>query len=278
MNQLEVKNLSTHFFGEEITKAVDGVSFNIKKEEIFGLVGESGSGKSVTSMSILNLLKKPGKIVNGEIFLDGVNLLELTQEEMRSYRGKKISMIFQDPMTALNPVMKIGKQIDEIFLTHTNLSKEEVKAKTIELLEKVKIPEAKDRYNSYPYELSGGLRQRVIIAIAIALEPQLIIADEPTTALDVTIQKEIIELLLELKKELSSSILFISHDLALVSKIADRIGVMFAGKIVEIGDAKELVKNPQHKYTKALLECLPQFAKKGERLFSIDKEFKESLR
>jgi len=273
-NQLEVKNLSTYFYTDEIIKAVDDVSFDIKECEIFGLVGESGSGKSVTSMSILNLVKEPGKIISGEIILSNQNLLELKDEEMRKLRGKEISMIFQDPMTALNPVMKIGKQIDEIFKEHTNLSKKEIKDRSINLLKEVKIPEAEDRYNSYPFELSGGLRQRVVIAMAIALKPKLIIADEPTTALDVTIQKEIIDLLLDLKREIKSSILFISHDLALVSKIADRIGVMYNGKLVETGDSTELVKNPKHQYTKALLACLPQFTKKGEKLFSIDKEFK----
>ena len=265
---LEVKNLEVKFFlKNKIIHAVNKVNFKVNRGEIVSFVGESGCGKSVTALSILRLIKPPGKIVNGKILFNGKDLLKLKEQEIRKIRGKDISIIFQDPMTSLNPVFKVGEQIREVITTHyPYISKKESKQMVIELLEKLKIP--KERYNSYPFELSGGMRQRIMIAMAIILKPSLIIADEPTTALDISVQREIIDLLLKLKEELNLSIIFITHDLRIVNYISDRVYIMYAGKIIEEGNKDEIFRNPLHPYTQALLNSIPKIGG-NRRLYSI---------
>ncbi|MDA3856544.1 MAG: ABC transporter ATP-binding protein [Candidatus Woesearchaeota archaeon] len=268
----EIKNLKTHFKTEAgIAKAVDGVSFNIYKGEILGLVGESGSGKSVTSLSINRLIPMPpGEIVSGEIIYKGVDLLKLSYKEMRKYRGKDIAMIFQEPMTSLNPVFKIGMQLNEIVLQHFDVSKQEARQRSIKMLEKVSIPDAEQRMDEYPHQFSGGMRQRVMIAMALLNNPALLIADEPTTALDVTIQAQILDLILELnKKREGSATLLITHDLAVIAEMCDRVIVMYGGKHQEIADVYELFKNPLHPYTLGLMNSIPRTDKKIERLDAI---------
>lgn len=268
---LTVSHLKTYFKSNDgrIIKAVDGVSFFIKKGEVFSIVGESGCGKTVTIHSILGLINQKKAFVDGEVLFNGENLLKKDVKSLSKMRGSKISMIFQDPMTSLNPVLTIGDQLVETFLVHTKTGYSEAFEKCVNLLEMVKIPNARERMNSFPFEMSGGQRQRVMIAMALALEPELLIADEPTTALDVTVQREIMELLISLKKEYGLSILFISHDLGVVSHISNRMAVMYAGRIVEAGDTSEILNNPMHPYTIGLLNSLPSFAKKGERLVNI---------
>ncbi len=264
---LNVKNLKTHFFKDgEVYRAVDGVSFVVYQGETVGLVGESGCGKSMLALSILGLVESPGKIVDGIITFKGRNLLTSSSREMEAVRGSEIAMIFQEPMTSLNPVMSCGKQIEEAILTHTSLTKSDARVKAEELLKMVKIPDPKQRYKSYPHELSGGMRQRVMIAMALANQPELLIADEPTTALDVTIQEEIVDLLSELQSTLRMSVLFISHDINLVGKISDRIMVMYAGQIVEEGPTDTILSHPQHPYTKALMGCIPSLELTVEKL------------
>ena len=269
---IEIKDLHTHFYTEAGTaKAVDGVSFDIYKGEVLGIVGESGSGKSVTSLSINRLIPNPpGKIVSGEIIYNGVNLLDLSYEEMRDYRGKDISMIFQEPMTSLNPVLKISVQMNEVLMRHLGLSFEEATKKSVDMLRAVGIPDPEDRINEYPHQFSGGMRQRVMIAMSLLCNPSLLIADEPTTALDVTIQAQILDLMISLKeKREGAAILLITHDLAVIAETCDRVIVMYGGKVQEIATVEELFKNPLHPYTKALMDSIPKMDQKVERLNAL---------
>ena len=256
---LKVHNLHVWFRKKKQTiPAVNGVSFSIAQDDTLGLVGESGSGKTITALSILGLVPPPGEIIKGEILFLGQNLLFLPPKRWQQLRGKEISIIFQDPMTSLNPVFTIGEQIAEVFTHHFEYSAKEAKIKAIELLKKVGIPAAESRLNTYPHQLSGGLRQRVMIAMALAAQPKLLIADEPTTALDVTVQAQILELMLNLKRQMGMSILFISHDLTVVAQVVRRIAVMYAGKITEMANTEELFKNPLHPYTQGLLNAIPR--------------------
>jgi oligopeptide/dipeptide ABC transporter ATP-binding protein len=255
---LDVKGLKTYFFTDDgIVKAVDGVSFAIRHGEVLGLVGESGCGKSVASLSIFLLIDKPGKVVGGEIIFKGEDLLKKTEEQMRKIRGSEIAMIFQEPMTSLNPVFTIGNQISEAILLHQDIGEEEAKKRTIELLRMVGIPEPARRFDQYPHELSGGMRQRVMIAMAISCNPDLLISDEATTALDVTIQAQILELMKDLQKKIGMAILFITHDLALVAEMANDIAVTYTGKIVEYSDSRTIFKKPKHPYTYGLIRSVP---------------------
>ncbi len=266
-NLIEVKNLSISFKTEEGTvSAVKNISFSIEKGKTLGLVGESGSGKSVTSLAIMRLIPEPPGKIEGEILIDGKNLLKFSDYDMREVRGNRISMIFQEPMTSLNPVFTIGDQICETILLHQNLSRKQALEKAKDLLKQVGIPSPDERVNAYPHQLSGGQRQRVMIAMAIACEPDLLIADEPTTALDVTIQKQILELLSQLQKKYHMSILFITHDLGVIADIADQVMVMYRGEIVESNTAKEIFLAPKHPYTKGLLACRPSLEHNPKRL------------
>lgn len=268
---LEVKNLKTHFQTFMGTvKAVDGVDFYLDKGKLLGIVGESGGGKSVTGFSLIRLIESPGKIVNGEVLFYGDDLLKKTEKEIEKIRGKEISMIFQDPMTSLNPLFTIQEQMEEVLKLHSNLNEKERFAKCVELLRSVGISNPEDRLKSYPHELSGGMRQRVIIAISIALNPKLIIADEPTTALDVTIQAQILKLLKKLVAENKNSLILITHDLAVVSEMTDEIIVMYCGKIVEQGQTSEVINNSYHPYTRGLLDSIPRFGEDKLRLDTID--------
>jgi len=327
-NLLEIRNLKTNFYTEEgIVKAVDGVSFDMYKDEVLGLVGETGCGKSVTALSILRLVRAPGKIVEGSIKFDGVNLLELSESQMREYRGNDITMIFQDPLNSLNPVIQIGKQIGEVFLLHqeeeikefqsqrllerkkkkqelrdlraelkmkntllTEEERKELKAKikklatlvpkrltlreiamekSEEIIKEVGIADAKGILKRYPHELSGGMRQRVMISMALSCNPQLLIADEPTTALDVTIQAQILDLMKILKTKFKTSILMITHDLGIIAELCDRVAVMYSGNIVEYATAVDLFNNPRHPYTKGLINAIPSIEKKNQQLQTI---------
>jgi len=269
---IEINNLKTYFETEAgIAKAVDGVSFDIFKGEVLGIVGESGSGKSVTSLSINRLIPNPpGKIVGGDILYKGTNLLNLTFEEMRTLRGKEIAMIFQEPMTSLNPVTKIKVQMNEVLIKHEGLSEENATKRSIEMLDSVGISDAHTRINEYPHQFSGGMRQRVMIAMALQCNPALLIADEPTTALDVTIQAQILDLMMSLKeKRDDAAILLITHDLAVIAETCDRVIVMYGGKIQEIAHINELFENPLHPYTKALMSSIPKLNKKEKRLKAL---------
>ena len=269
---IEVKNLKTYFHTEAgIAKAVDDVSFDIYEGEVLGIVGESGSGKSVTSLSINRLIPNPpGEIVGGEIFYNNIDLLNISFDEMRSLRGKEIAMIFQEPMTSLNPVTKIKVQMNEVLMKHEGLDKISATNKSIEMLEAVGIPNPKKRINEYPHQFSGGMRQRVMIAMALQCNPALLIADEPTTALDVTIQAQILDLMMSLKeKRQNAAILLITHDLAVIAETCDRVIVMYGGKIQEIADIYELFSNPLHPYTKALMQSIPKLNKKEKRLKAL---------
>jgi oligopeptide/dipeptide ABC transporter ATP-binding protein len=267
---LELRDLRTHFFTEDgVVRAVDGVSFAVGRGRTLGVVGESGCGKSVTALSILRLVAPPGRIVSGRILLEGNDLTALSEEEMRRIRGNRISMIFQEPMTSLNPVFTVGNQIVEAVLIHQRVSKAEARARTIEMLRKVKIPAAETRVDEYPHQMSGGMRQRVMIAMALACGPQLLIADEPTTALDVTIQAQIMELLAELQREMKMSILLITHNLGLVAEVTDAIAVMYASKIVEQASTRELFASPLHPYTHGLLTSIPRLGQSKERKLSV---------
>jgi len=259
---LDIKNLRTHFHTDTgIVKAVDDASFEIYKGETLGLVGESGCGKTVASLSIMGLLPATAK-VSGEICFNGKNLASLSDKEMMHYRGNKISMIFQEPMTSLNPVFTIGDQIMEPLMLHKKMDKKSAYQKAIDLLKLVQIPNPEERVNEYPHTLSGGMRQRAMIAMALSCDPDLLIADEPTTALDVTIQEQILYLMSELKHKVNASILFITHDLGVIAQVTDRVAVMYAGKIVEYGDKIPIFENPKHPYTQGLLAALPQAGKK----------------
>lgn len=268
---LEVNGLKTYFYTEEgIVPAVDGVSFSINKGETLGIVGESGCGKSITALSIMQLLQTPpGKITGGEILFEGANLLQKKEREMERIRGNEISMIFQEPMTSLNPVSTCGYQIAEVIRLHQKLERKQAMEKAVDMLRLVGIPDPQKRSNEYPHQMSGGMRQRVMIAIALACKPKLLIADEPTTALDVTIQAQILELIKDLKNDMGMSIMMITHDLGVVAGIADKVAVMYAGKIVEQGNVISLFKNPQHPYTKGLLASIPKLNQKKEKLHVI---------
>ena len=256
---LEVQNLKTFFFtGDGVVKAVDGVGFEVFPGEILGLVGESGCGKSVTSFSILQLVDQPGKIIEGKIFFEGRNLLELNESEMTRMRGDRISMIFQQPQSSLNPVFSVGSQIAEVFHIHDKkISKQEAWEKSIELIKLVGIADAESKAKAYPHELSGGQAQRIMIAMALALEPRLLIADEPTTALDVTIQAQILDLILGLRDKLDTSVILITHDLGLIAETADRVAVMYAGRIIEQAEVIPLFQEPLHPYAKGLIASVP---------------------
>ncbi|MEK5040822.1 ABC transporter ATP-binding protein [Sporosarcina sp. FSL K6-3457] len=268
---VEVKNLelSFHTFAGEV-KAIQGVNFEVFKGETLAIVGESGSGKSVTTKSIMRLLPKSStEYKNGEILFDGKDLLKISEREMQKVRGKDISMIFQDPMTSLNPTMTIGKQIMEPLFKHQKLSKAEAWKKSVELLGLVGMPQPEMRMKQYPHQFSGGQRQRIVIAVALACNPKLLIADEPTTALDVTIQAQILELMKDLQKKIDTSIIFITHDLGVVANVADRVAVMYGGRIVEVGTVDEIFYNPQHPYTWGLLSSMPSLDATEEKLYAI---------
>ncbi|SHK11891.1 ABC transporter ATP-binding protein [Paramaledivibacter caminithermalis] len=270
---LSVKDLRTYFYTHDgLVPAVDGISFNIKKGETLCVVGESGCGKSVTAMSILKLVPTPpGKYVSGEILFKGEDLLKKSHEEMRMIRGNDIAMIFQEPMTSLNPVFTVGNQICETVMLHQQLNKKEAMEVAVEMLRKVGIPLPEKRVREYPHQLSGGMRQRVMIAMALSCNPILLIADEPTTALDVTIQAQILDLMRKMKEETGSSIMFITHDLGVVAEMADRVVVMYAGKIVEQGSAEEIFNDPRHPYTNGLLKSIPRLqGKRKEDLHVIE--------
>jgi len=264
---LEVKNLKTYFYTEDgVVKAVDGVDFVVYPGEVLGLVGESGCGKSVTLLSVLRLISKPGKVVEGEVLFAGEDLLKFSETEMTHVRGNRISMIFQQPQTALNPVFKVADQIAEVLSVHQFMGKEEGCKRAIELLKMVGIPEAERRAQSFPHELSGGMAQRVMIAMALACMPELLIADEPTTALDVTIQAQIIDLMRDLRNKVNAAIVLITHDLGVVADMAERVAVMYAGRIVEQADVKPLFAKPMHPYTQGLMGSIPVLGKLKKRL------------
>ena len=271
MSLLEVRDLKTSFFtpsGE--VKAVDGVSFNLDAGKVLGIVGESGSGKSVTAYSIMQILTKPGRIIGGSIKLGGKELVGCTEEEMRTVRGNKISIIFQDPMTSLNPVFTIGNQLMEAIILHTKRNKEQAHARAVEMLQLVGINEPSKRMDQYSFELSGGMRQRVMIAMALSCEPDILIADEPTTALDVTIQAQILELMGKLQKQLGMAIIMITHDLGVIASMCDEVIVMYAGRVAERGTADQIFYNPKHEYTKGLLRSIPNIENDDkERLIPI---------
>jgi oligopeptide/dipeptide ABC transporter ATP-binding protein len=272
---LEVNNLRTYFPTRRgLVRAVDGVSFYLDRGELLGLVGESGCGKSMTALSVMRLIAPPGKIVEGEILFDGQDLLKLSDAEMRQMRGDDIAMIFQDPMTSLNPVFTVGEQIGEALRLHRKLSRKEAKRAAIEAMREVAIPDPARRIDDYPHQLSGGMRQRVMIAMALACNPKLLIADEPTTALDVTIQAQILELLDELRKQRELAVLLITHDLGVVAEVADRVAVMYTGRIVEESPVDELFARPKHPYTEGLLRSVPKLTSehvaRKERLETID--------
>jgi peptide/nickel transport system ATP-binding protein len=267
---LEVKGLKTHFpLANGTVKAVDGVDFTLGEGETLAIVGESGCGKSVTAFSIMRLVAPPGKIISGEVIFRGTNLLQLTEEEMRGIRGNQISMVFQEPMTSLNPVFRVGEQISEGIRLHLGLSTEDARQETIRMLGLVGIPSPAARYGDYPHQMSGGMRQRIMIAMALACGPRLLIADEPTTALDVTIQAQILELMDNLKSERNMGMILITHDLGVVAERARRTNIMYAGKIVESAYTAELLGNPLHPYTEGLLDSLPQRTEPGKPLKTI---------
>lgn len=270
MSLLEVTNLQTSFFtasGE--VRAVNGVSFSIEKGKVLGIVGESGSGKSVTAYSIMQILSHPGKIVGGSVKYNGEELVGAPEKFIKTLRGNKISIIFQDPMTSLNPVYTVGNQLREAVMLHTDKNKSEANARALELLNMVNVNEPQKRLKQYPHELSGGMRQRVMIAMALACEPDILIADEPTTALDVTIQAQILELLQKLQKELGLAIIMITHDLGVIAQLCDEVIVMYGGRVCERGTADDIFYRPMHEYTKGLLESIPSISTTGKKLIPI---------
>jgi oligopeptide/dipeptide ABC transporter ATP-binding protein len=267
---LSVSNLHTYFFSDkQVTKAVEGVSFELSKGEVLGLVGESGCGKTMTALSIMRLIPAPGRIVKGSILLEGADLARLSDTEMQRVRGDKIGMVFQEPLTSLNPVLRIGDQLSEGLLVHKGLSREEARTLSLQLLEKVGFDDVGKRYSQYPHQLSGGQRQRVLIAIAISCNPALVIADEPTTALDVTIESQILRLLQSLMAEYRLSMLFITHNLNIIRQIGTTIGIMYAGRMVEKGRVEQFFENPRHPYSRGLLDSMPQFSRELRRLNAI---------
>ncbi len=269
---LEIRNLRTYFYTDDgVVPAVDGVSFSLAKGGTLGVVGESGCGKSVTALSVMRLVPTPpGRFVDGEIILEDIDIVKKTNTEMRTIRGNLVSMIFQEPMTSLNPVFTIGNQIMEAIMLHQRLSRKEAKAKTVEMLRRVGIPSPEQRTREHPHQMSGGMRQRAMIAMALSCHPRLLIADEPTTALDVTIQAQILDLMMRLREELSMAIMLITHDLGLVAEVAERVVVMYAGKIVEGADTLTIFKNPQHPYTQGLLGSIPKLHEDRIRLQTIE--------
>lgn len=270
-NILEVRNLKTSFFtGAGVVKAVDDVSFSLARGETLGLVGESGCGKSVTAMSITRLVSPPGRVVGGQILLDGKDLLGYSDSEMRRVRGSQISMVFQEPMTALNPVLEVGFQIAEAVIAHENVSRKEAWNRAVESMRSVSIPDPEKRAKDYPHHLSGGMRQRVMIAMALVCRPTLLIADEPTTALDVTIQAQILELLDSLRHQYNLSMILISHDLGVIAEVAENVAVMYAGKIVEIGPVMDVFHNAKHPYTQGLLRSIPKLGSSMARKVRLD--------
>ena len=270
-NILEIKNLHTYFYTDSgVIKSVDGVDIELREGTTLGIVGESGSGKSVTALSVMGLLMgTTGKVAEGEILFEGRDLTKLDDEERRKMRGEKISMIFQEPMTSLNPVMKIGDQITECILMHNNISKQEAWDKAVEMLKLTGVPRVERMMKEYPFQLSGGQRQRVMIAMALVCKPKILIADEPTTALDVTIQAQILDLMENLKQKTGTSILFITHDLGVVAEVCDDVVVMYSGRVVEKGDVRSIFASPSHPYTKGLLASIPKLGECAEELESI---------
>lgn len=270
MPMLQVKNLHTSFFtdaGE--VRAVNGISYNLDAGKVLGIVGESGSGKSVSAYSILRILTDTGRVTEGEVLFKGENILEYTEQQMQKFRGSRISIIFQDPMTCLNPTFTIGNQLMEAILLHTDRNKKEAEERAIEMLRLVGISEPEKRMKQYPFEHSGGMRQRVMIAMALACEPDILIADEPTTALDVTIQAQILELIQDLQKQMSMAVIMITHDLGVIADMSDEIIVMYGGKVCERGTTDEIFYNPRHEYTKGLIRSIPRISEKHERLIPI---------
>ncbi|MEW1723943.1 ABC transporter ATP-binding protein [Streptomyces sp. NPDC093109] len=268
---LEVRDLHVEFHTRDgVAKAVNGVNYSVAAGETLAVLGESGSGKSVTAQAIMGILDMPpGRIPKGEILFRGQDMLKMSNEERRLIRGRKIAMIFQDALSSLNPVLSVGYQLGEMFRVHQGLSKKEARAKSIELMDRVRIPAAKERVNDYPHQFSGGMRQRIMIAMALALEPDLIIADEPTTALDVTVQAQVMDLLAELQREYNMGLILITHDLGVVADVADKIAVMYGGRIVETAPVRELYKRPAHPYTRGLLDSIPRLDQKGQELYAI---------
>jgi len=268
---LEIKGLKTYFYTEDGTvMAADGVDFNVKQGEILGLVGESGCGKSVTALSIMGLIRKPGKIVEGEVKFKSNNLRELSETQLQNIRGSRVSMIFQQPQSSLNPVFTVGDQLAEVFEIHADMEKEEMWDRSVELLKMVGIPDPEQKAHAYPHEMSGGQAQRVMIAMALAMQPELLIADEPTTALDVTIQAQILELMKDLKDQTGTAVILITHDLGVVAEIADRVAVMYAGRIVEQASVTNLFDQPLHPYTQGLINSIPVLGEEKHRLDVIE--------
>ncbi len=272
-NLLEVRDLATHFFTPDgVVKAVDGISYDVKEGEVLGIVGESGCGKSVSALSIMRLIADPpGRIVGGSVVFEGRDLLALNDSEMRRIRGNRIAMVFQEPMTSLNPVLTVGRQLAETLELHLGMSRREANERSVELLRKVGIPDADGRLNDYPHQFSGGMRQRVMIAMALSCNPKLIIADEPTTALDVTIQAQILELMRDLAEQIGTALIIITHNLGVVARYANRVAVMYAGKLVEVGDSSDIYLKPRHPYTLGLLSSIPRLdGATGGRLKPIE--------
>ncbi|MEU8673618.1 ABC transporter ATP-binding protein [Streptomyces sp. NPDC048560] len=268
---LEVRDLHVEFHTRDgVAKAVNGVNYSVAEGETLAVLGESGSGKSVTAQAVMGILDMPpGKISGGEILFKDRDLLKLKKEERRKIRGQEMAMIFQDALSSLNPVLTVGEQLGEMFVVHRGMSRKDARAKSVELMDRVRIPAAKERVGNYPHQFSGGMRQRIMIAMALALEPSLIIADEPTTALDVTVQAQVMDLLAELQRELNMGLILITHDLGVVADVADKIAVMYAGRIVETSPVHDIYKAPAHPYTKGLLRSIPRLDQKGQELYAI---------
>ncbi|MFG2990140.1 ABC transporter ATP-binding protein [Streptomyces sp. NPDC048257] len=268
---LEVRDLHVEFKTRDgVAKAVNGVNYSVAEGETLAVLGESGSGKSVTAQAVMGILDMPpGRIAGGEILFKGRDLLKMKEEERRKVRGAEMAMIFQDALSSLNPVLSVGAQLGEMYEVHRGMSRKAAKVKAVELMDRVKIPAAKERVGDYPHQFSGGMRQRIMIAMALALEPSLIIADEPTTALDVTVQAQVMDLLAELQRELNMGLILITHDLGVVADVADKIAVMYAGRIVEAAPVHEIYKAPAHPYTRGLLDSIPRLDQKGEELYAI---------
>jgi peptide/nickel transport system ATP-binding protein len=267
---LEIRDLSITFMqSKEETRVVDSIRFDVHKGEVLGIVGESGCGKSVTSLSIMGLLPKKTSKLTGEVLFQGKDLLKLNEKSLRKMRGNEIAMVFQEPMTSLNPLFKIGNQLEESLRVHQSLTKKQAKDRVIQILKLVGLPRPEELYGEYPHQLSGGMRQRVMIAMAMICDPKVLIADEPTTALDVTIQAQILKLMKDLNEKLATSIVFITHDLGVVAEMCDRVMVMYAGQVVEEGSVKTIFKNPKHPYTKGLMKSVPDIRHKNDRLYSI---------